>query len=179
MPRASPSSRWTSGLAGRLSRIARPVSWLTMSLKQFDPFDEFLKSTVVPAAIVSGNTFRSIPWWRDTNGFTRRFSIWRRREHKALQMNASSRAPFRGPSCQVRLGGVRDALADFSQQHRARMEPGRGNAFSVFLRGQDSAQPGTASRANKRHDTNQSLAWQAVSSRRNLERKWCQLRALF
>jgi glycosyltransferase involved in cell wall biosynthesis len=44
---------------------------LTTSLKQFGPSDEFLKSMVVPVAIVSSNTFRSIPWWRDTNGFTR------------------------------------------------------------------------------------------------------------
>ena len=49
----------------------RPVFWLTTSLKQFGPLDEFLKSIVVAAAAVSGNTFRSIPWWRDTNGFTR------------------------------------------------------------------------------------------------------------
>jgi glycosyltransferase involved in cell wall biosynthesis len=42
--------------------------------------DEFLKSIVVPAAAVSGNTFRSMPWWRDTNGFTRRFLIWKRRD---------------------------------------------------------------------------------------------------
>ena len=38
---------------------------------QTGPSDEFLKSMVVPVAIVSSNTFRSIPWWRDTNGFTR------------------------------------------------------------------------------------------------------------
>src|SRR5487761_309126 len=35
-------------------------------------------AVVVPAAAVSGNTFRSIPWWKDTNGFTRRFLIWKR-----------------------------------------------------------------------------------------------------
>src|ERR1700730_10217218 len=64
--------------------MGRPVFWLTTSLKQFGPLDEFLKSIVVPAAAVSGNTFRSIPWWRDTNGFTRRFLIWKRRDsHEA------------------------------------------------------------------------------------------------
>jgi len=50
------------------------------SLKQFGPLDEFSESTVGPAAAVFDNTFRSIPWWRDTNGFTRRFLIWRRRD---------------------------------------------------------------------------------------------------
>ena len=35
---------------------------------QTGPSDEFLKSMVVPVAIVSSNTFRSIPWWRDANG---------------------------------------------------------------------------------------------------------------
>src|SRR5258708_27274456 len=59
--------------------MGRPVFWLTTSLKQFGPLDEFLKSIVVPAAAVSGNTFRSIPWWTDTNGFIRRFLIWKRR----------------------------------------------------------------------------------------------------
>ena len=40
----------------------------------------------------SGNTFRSIPWWRDTNGFTRRFSIWKRRDdHERL--NPTMRSP--------------------------------------------------------------------------------------
>src|SRR5258708_34991175 len=64
--------------------MGRPVFWLTTSLKQFGPLDEFLKSIVVPAAAVSGNTFRSIPWWRGTNGFTRRFLIWKGRdEHEA------------------------------------------------------------------------------------------------
>src|SRR6202158_1309232 len=80
MPLACPSSQGTSARAGRRSRTNRPVFCLTTSLKQFGPLDEFLKSIVVPAAAVSGNTFRSIPWWRDTNGFTRRFFIWKRRD---------------------------------------------------------------------------------------------------
>src|SRR4030088_905724 len=92
MPPACPSSRWTSALALRLSRTGRPVFWLTTSLKQFGPLDEFLKSIVVPAAAVSGNTFRSIPWWRDTNGFTRRFSIWKRRDDNE-RLNQTMRSP--------------------------------------------------------------------------------------
>src|SRR5216683_3357994 len=64
--------------------MGRPVFWLTTSLKQFGPLDEFLKSIVVPAAPVSGNTSRSTRWWTGTNGFTRRFLIWRRRDsHEA------------------------------------------------------------------------------------------------
>src|ERR1035437_7886552 len=60
--------------------MGRPVFWLTTSAKQFRPLDEFVKSIVAPAAVESSNVFRSIPWWRDTNGFTRRFSSWRRRD---------------------------------------------------------------------------------------------------
>jgi len=47
------------GSCREVIRKGRPVFWLTTSLKQFGPLDEFLKSIVVPAVAVSGNTFRS------------------------------------------------------------------------------------------------------------------------
>jgi len=68
------------GSCREVIKDGRPVFWLTMSLKQFGPLDESLKSIVVPAKAVSGNTFRSIPWWTDTNGFTQRFLIWKPRD---------------------------------------------------------------------------------------------------
>src|SRR5579864_6350946 len=74
--------------------MGRPVFWLTTSLKRFESLGEFLKSTVRPVADVSDNTFRSILWWRDTSGFTRRFLIWRRGdEHEAGHRQAVSPQP--------------------------------------------------------------------------------------
>jgi hypothetical protein len=56
---------------------------------------------------------------------------------------------------------------------------GQPKALWSALRRKHSAQPDVASHAKKRHVTNQSLARQAISSWRNLEGKWCELRALF
>ena len=54
-----------------------------------------LKSTVGPAAAVSGNTFRSIPWWRDMSGFTQRFLIWRRGDdHEVGHCQAVQPQPY-------------------------------------------------------------------------------------
>src|ERR1039458_1231685 len=77
-----------------IAMTGRPVSWLTTSLRQFGPLDEFPRSTDLLAAAVSDNTFRSKPWWRDTNEFTRRFLIWRRRnDHEAGHCQAVQPQP--------------------------------------------------------------------------------------